>query len=141
MDTFAKARGIIGTTTGVDASGSQPDAEEKDPKATAKKDDQDENEGDGDGDAEGGEQPGNDGDGEEVDGDEAGGEQTEQAPKPPKNQVDSFAKQLTDKMGSVIRCVELLKGKSLAKGYPGQVVEPPGPDPHPCQGDGPVLVG
>ena len=115
LDTFAKARGIIGTTTGVDASGSQPDAEEKDPKATAKKDDQDENEGYGDGDAEGGEQPGNDGDGEEVDGDEAGGEQTEQAPKPPKNQVDSFAKQLTDKMGSVIRCVELLKGKSLAK--------------------------
>ena len=53
LDTFAKARGIIGTTTGVDASGSQPDAEEKDPKATAKKDDQDENEGDGDGDAEG----------------------------------------------------------------------------------------
>ena len=31
----------------------EPDAEEKGPKATAKKDDQDENEGDGDGDAEG----------------------------------------------------------------------------------------
>ena len=54
---------------------------------------------------------------ESGEGDGNGDEEPEEQPEktPQRNPLDVVAKQLTDKMGSVIRCVELLKGRSLAK--------------------------